>query len=90
MLSPENFVSSVNFFEVSCLPSFFLIGTCSELVDPVKVKLFEWLELQLELFLINKEDQAHTSSSCVDCMLGKIVVKACSFPSAAQRKCHCT
>lgn len=38
---------------------------------------------------MNREDQDHTSSSCVDCMSGKKVDKACSFPSAAQRKCHC-
>jgi len=30
--------------------------------------------------VMNKEDQDHTFSSLVDCMLGKIVVKACSFP----------
>lgn len=87
MLFPESFVSSVLFCEVNCLPSFFFVGTYTELLDPVEMKLFDWLELQLELWL-KKEDQHHTSSGCVDCMLGKIVVKA-SFLLAAHRKCHC-
>lgn len=35
---------------------------------------------------MNKEDQDHIASSCVDGTLCKIVVKACSFPSAVQNK----
>lgn len=77
---PENFVFSY-FSEASCLP-FFLIGTWTELLDPVKMRLSDSPELQLEPLLTNKEDQDHTSFSCIDCTLGKIVVKACSSSSA--------